>query len=278
MSEVQMESSNLHLHNVKKMSEIDISKLADNQVILATENLSPGVVITKSIANVNSSYLNGLINSYFFNNKKPIILKSLGNDPNEAPETDDHYAEILDLIVEYMMWRSQWIPKHPECIGNQKLEFEMHREWLLNFLNDVKSTDFFDVYAVVNELKMNNLGNHLFMKISNDLKHLEKDIVVGQAIPEHVLAETNKYFNLDRYPKREIVPKEKEEIVSKGKEAKEEKTTYTCSICWEDEDNLNEMHILPCKHHLHKDCFAKLQHYSTKCPMCRRNYTEHLIN
>lgn len=258
VNQVQMTQVNSHFNNVKKMSEIDISKLADDQVILATENLSHGAVITRSTAGVNSPYLNKLINSNVFNNKNPIILKNLGNKQGKEPKTDDYYVEILNLIIEYMVWRSQWIPKHLECVGNHKLEFEMHREWLLSLFDDLKSIQLIDFVAVIRTLEINNLTKHLFQKIGNDLKHL----FVGSTPPENVKAEAKKYLGLN----------------PNSNKSKEEQKNNTCSICWEDENNLNEMHILPCEHRLHRDCFAKLRYFSTKCPMCRHNFAEHLID
>jgi len=49
----------------------------------------------------------------------------------------------------------------------------------------------------------------------------------------------------------------------------------TCSICL---NSLNsEISALPCGHVFHSSCIKENSKYSTKCPLCKRNY-ENIIN
>lgn len=184
------------LNQVVKMSEIDVSKMTSEQVILATENLSHGVVMEKSVAVFNSADLKNSISQDNFNNTDPIVVKHLGNTPDETPQTDDVYKTVLELIVQYMVWRAG---QDEESIKDGETEFKKHEKWVTKYIETIPSTMIMDLQAVATSLELPNLIHHVMKKISNDLKHLEKDINYSK-IPENVLAEAIKYFGMDRYP------------------------------------------------------------------------------
>lgn len=185
------------LNQVVKLSEVDLSKVVTGeQVILATENLSHGVLMEKSVAVFNSADLKNSISQDTFENINPIMLKHLGNTPDEQPQSDDVYKTVLELIVRYMVWRAD---KDEESIKDGETEYKKHEAWLNKFIESVPSTMIMDLQAVATGLELPNLIHHVMKKISNDLKHLEKDINYSK-IPENVLAEAIKYFGMDRYP------------------------------------------------------------------------------
>lgn len=185
-------------NKVVKMSEIDTSKITSNQIILATENLSYGVVINKEVGIFNSTDLKASISQDNFDNSTAIVLKHLGSTADELiPLTDEECKKVLELVVKYMVWRNG---KSDESVKDGPTEFKNNEKWITDFLKELPSELIVTMVAVADSLEMKNLINHILMqKVANDLKHLEKDVNYSK-IPDNVLAEAIKYLRMDRYP------------------------------------------------------------------------------